>query len=223
MNIFNRAVVIVEILLLAVLLIIAAVVPNTVLERLSYTGQQAQAALQAGWPMSYVFFLVVDIVLIFLLILLLWLEVRPQGKKTVIVRSGSGTQAEVSTTSVEQSLQQRIGEISDVLKVRPTVRGKRGGVDVLLELETMPEIDIPSKIEAVSQAARDLVGSKMGLKITNMKVRIRQAPYGKVKPPPLPTVPPSTPVRPVEMAPALPEEPATEIKAEDTSPYGQNL
>jgi len=219
MNIFNRVVVVLEVLLLIILLIIAAVVPNTVLERLLYTMQQLQSALQVRWPMSYVLFLVVAIVLILLLVLLLWLELRPQGRKTVTVRTDSGTQAEVSTSSVEQSLQHRISEIADVLKVRPVVRGKRGGVDIVIDLETTPEIDIPTKMDEVSQVARELIESKMGLRITNVKVRVRQAPYGKVKAPPPPTTPPSITVEPV--GPETPEQSATQPTAEDSGPYSQ--
>jgi len=221
MNVFNRTVVILEILLLVVVLVIAAVVPRTVLPRVLYTVEQAQRVLLERWPSSYVLFLAVAIVLIFLLILLLWLELRPKAKKTVTVRGVKGTQAEISTSSVEQSLEYRIRDIGDVLKVRPTVRGKRGGVAVVIDLETTPEIDIPTKMEEVSQAARDVVEGKMGLKVSNIKVRISQAPYGRAKVPPRkPAVPPTMPFEPVDTE--KPEEPTTELKAEDSDPYSMS-
>ncbi|MBC7231687.1 MAG: alkaline shock response membrane anchor protein AmaP [Chloroflexi bacterium] len=216
MSAFNRAVVLLQILLLVVLLIISAVVPNTVLERLIYTLQQAQDTLVTRWPMSYVFFLVVDVLLIFLLIVLLWLEVRPQAKKTLTVRTISGTQAEVSTASVAQGLQYRLNEISDVFKVRPVVRGKRGGVDVLLDIETSAEIDIPSKVEEVSQAARDLIEHKMGLKVAKIKVQLKQVPHGRAKA--APPAPPAPQAMPPEAA--LPEQPETEQSAAP-DPYSQ--
>jgi len=219
MNVFNRTVVILEILLIVGVLIVAAVVPYTVLERLLYTVQQAQTVLLERWPISYVLFLLVAIVLIFLLILLLWLELRPRPKKTVTVRSVSGTQAEVSTSSVEQSLEYRIGDIGDVLKVKPTVRGKRSGVDIVIDLETTPEIDIPTKMEEVSQAARDVVEGKMGLKVSSIKVRIKQAPYGRAKVSPRPAVSTSMPSQPVTTE--QPEQPTAQSQ-EDTDPYGMS-
>jgi len=230
MKVFNRAVVILEILLLIVVLIIAAVVPSTVLEDVLYTTQQAQEALLIGWPRSYVLFLVVDMVLIFLLVVLLWLQLRPTVKKSVTIRSVSGAQAEVSTSSVEQSLEYHIGGIGDVLKVRPTVRGKRRGVDIVIDLEAMPEIDIPVKMEEVSRAAREIVEGKMGLKVANLKVRMRQVRHARAKAMgPAPAVP-TTPVVPAEpiVTPGVPfepagteisEEPPTELKTEDTDPY----
>jgi len=211
MNVFNRAVLIIVTLLLIVGLIVAAVVPFTILERLTYTLQLAYDSLQARWPWSYVPFLVVDVVLILVLIILLWLEVRPRAKKTLTVRTVTGTQAEVSAASVEQGLEHHISQLRDVYKVKPTVRGKRGGVDIVLELETVPEIDIPGKVDEVSQAARELVEGKMGLNVADLKVLLKQVSYGKAA-----RITPSTPAEPAPMpieAPsveAAPPQPTTE-------------
>jgi len=206
MNAFNRVVFVLLILLLIALLIITAVVPFTVLERLVYTLQQAQSVLQARWPWSYLVFLAVAIVLILVFLILLWFEVRPRTKKTLMVRTVGGTQAEVATSSVQQALQQRVSQLGDVFKVRPTVTGKGGGVDVVLELETPAEIDIPAKVDEVSQVARDLVENKMGLRVSKVKVLLKHGPYGKT--PPAATVAPVvTPVAPeVVEPPALPPE-----------------
>lgn len=182
MNVFNRVVVILEILLLILLLIVAAVVPNTVLERLLYTGELAKTSLESRWPVSYLLFLAVAVVLILLLVLLLWLELRPKAKKGITVRNVSGAKAEIGTASVEQSLQYRISEIADVLKVRPTVQAKRGAVSIQLDLEMNPDIDVPAKTAEVSQAARDVVEGKMGLKVADIKVRIKQVGHARAKP-----------------------------------------
>jgi hypothetical protein len=193
------------------------VVPFTVLERVIYTLQQAQAVLQARWPWSYLVFLAVDIVLVLLALVFLWLEVRPQAKKTLMVRTVSGTQAEVSTASVQQALQQRVSQLGDVFKVRPTVTGRGGGVDVLLELETPPEIDIPAKVDEVSQVARDLVESRMGLRVSRVKVLLKHGPYGKA--PPASSVAPAMPIE--TPTAAVPEAPAPEIKPGGTEAEGK--
>jgi len=214
MNVLNRAVVVLEVLLLVVLLIVMSIVPFTVLERLQNAVQQVQDTLQLDSPRSYLVFLLAAVLLIALLILLLWLEIRPQAKKSVTVRGRNGTEAVVSTSSVAQSLQYHIREVPDVFKVKPTVRGKRGGLDILLDLETKPEIDIPSKMEEVSQAARDLVESKMGLRIANIKVQVKNAPYGKVPEPQ--AAPPALPEVPTETV--TPEPAASDVTAESSEP-----
>lgn len=218
MNAFNRVVFILFILLLIAALIVAAVVPFTVLERFIYTLQEAQNLLQARWPWSYLVFLAAVILLILLGLILLWFEVRPRAKKTVMVRTVGGTQAEVSTASVQQSLQQRIGQLTDVYKVKPSVMGKGGGVDVLLELETPPEIDIPSKVDEVSQVARDLIESKMGLRVSKIKVQLKHGPYGKT-----PSVAPVSPVVTPVVTPevVMPAEPAPEVKPAETETFDQ--
>ncbi len=220
MNAFNRVVFILFILLLIAALIIAAVVPFTVLERFIYTLQEVQNVLEARWPWSYLVFLAAVILLVLLGLILLWLEIRPRAKKTVMVRTVGGTQAELSTASVQQSLQQRISQLNDVYKVRPTVTGKGGGVDVLLELETPPEIDIPSKVDEVTQVARDLIESKMGLRLSKVKVQLKHGAYAKTPPAAAPVVAPVvTPVVTPEVV--LPEEPAPEVKPADTETFGQ--
>lgn len=207
MNVFNRAVVILEILLLIVLLIVSAVFPTEVLDRLLYTLDLARSALVSGGLATYVFFLLAAIVLVLLLVALLWLELRPAPKKAVAVRNVSGTKADMSTASVEQSLQYRIGEIAEVLKVKPIVRGSRGGVKVAIDLETTPDIDVPAKAAEVAQAAREVVEGKMGLKVAGIKVHIRQAAYGKHKP--SAAAPPVATGVPGEPKPTSSPEPST--------------
>lgn len=217
MNTFNRVLLILLMLLLIVLLIITAVVPFTVLERLIYTLQLGQASLQARWPWSYLIFLGVDIVIILLAIFVLWLEVRPQAKKTLTVRTISGTQAEVATASVQQALVQEISNVPDVHKVRPVVSGKGGGVDVILDLETPAGIDIPSKVDEVSRTARGLVEERMGLRVAKIKVLLKHGPYGKApSAAPAPSYAPGPAVEPAEPEPQAPQN-----QAGGTEPYGQ--
>jgi uncharacterized alkaline shock family protein YloU len=167
--------------LLIVLLIVSAVVPNTVLNQFAHTIERAQSTLQIEWPRSYLIFLAVAIPLIFVLVLLLWLEIRPQSTNRVVVRGRDGTRTEVSTRSVAQTLQQHVDEVEDVFNVKASVRGTRGGVDVLLDLETTAEIDIPAKMDQVSRAARDLIESRMGLRVANIRVHVKPASYAGQK------------------------------------------
>jgi hypothetical protein len=180
---------------------------------MGYMVEQAQSALQLGWPRSYIVFLVVAIPVLFLLIVLLWLEIRPATSNKVIVRGRDGTRTEVSTSSVAQSLRLHVDEIEDVFNVKSTIRGKRGGMDIRLNLETTPEIDIPAKMEEVSKAARELIEGKMGLRIADIKVNVRQASYAAAKTPrPEPLAePPSAPAdvvlaEPLPDIPGIPEE-----------------
>jgi uncharacterized alkaline shock family protein YloU len=217
MRVFNRAVVILEIVLLIIVLIVAAVVPNTVLERMVYTVGEAQRLLQIDWPRSYIVFLLVDIGVIFLGLVLLWLEIRPQTMRVITVRTRGGAEAQVSPSSVAKSLEYHIADVSDISKARAVVRGMRTGVDISLDLETAPEIDIPSKMEEVSQASRDLIEGRMGLHVARIKVNVKQAAPGKVAAPmPKPTVEPSA-----EEGAEAAEQPETEFPPGEGDPYSE--
>jgi hypothetical protein len=96
-------------------------------------------------------------------------------------------------------------------------------VEVLLDLETTPEIDIPAKMEEVSQAARNLIEGKMGLRVADIKVRVKQASTGTAKkvaqptPPLVPEEPALTELPAAEDIPA--EESLPQPTADDTDPY----
>jgi hypothetical protein len=64
-----------------------------------------------------------------------------------------------------------------VVKVTPKIKPHRKAIDVELNLETAPDIDVPTKTEEVCEVARDVVEGRMGLKLRKIKVNIRHAPY----------------------------------------------
>jgi uncharacterized alkaline shock family protein YloU len=214
MNMFNRAVVILGVLLLIVVLIIAAVVPDVVLERILYTTDLAKGFLEARRPTSYLLFLLVDVVLVLVFVAWLWFELKPRPRKAVSVRNVSGAKAEMSTDSVEHSLQNRLIEIGDVLKARPIVRGRRGKVDIHVDLETAPGIDVPAKTAEVAQAARDVVEGKMGLKIGSIKIHVKQAAYGRTK---------AAPAAASEPTPMLPEPAVTNLEPVPAPTPGEDV
>jgi Ca2+/H+ antiporter len=219
-NIVNGLVTIVVLLALIVLLVLGALFPWTVLDTGIALLQQARVALEARWPLSYLIFLVVAILLVVLFVATLWFELRPKSRRTLSVSTAGGAEVEVDAKSVQQGLQARLIEIRDVLKVRPTVRGKRGGVDVLLELETSPDVDIPSKVDEVSLAAKELIQSRMGLTVSNLKVLIKHGPPGKWVPPaPAPVVTPESVYTPAVTAPG--DYAAEEQPPADTPPQSQ--
>lgn len=209
MNILNRIVSVILFLALIVVLVLGALFPWTVIDTAVATLQQLRTLLEARWPASYLVFLVVAIVLVLLFVATLWFELRPQSKRTLSVSTAGGAQVEVDANSVQKGLESRLTQIPNVYKVRPRVRGKRGSVDVMLELETAPEVDIPSKVDEVSMAAKELIQSRMGLNVANIKVLIKHGPPGKYVPPVVETVPGPV-VTPVSVPPVAPAaEPTT--------------
>ena len=46
-----------------------------------------------------------------------------------------------------------------------------------LDLETSPEVDVPTKTEEVCQVTKEAVEDKMGLTLRKVKVNIKHTPY----------------------------------------------
>ena len=59
----------------------------------------------------------------------------------------------------------------------PQVRTRGSAVDVQLDLQTSPDVDIPMKTDEVIALTRDVIQAQMGLQVNKIKVNIEHAPY----------------------------------------------
>jgi uncharacterized alkaline shock family protein YloU len=201
MNTFNRVVVVLLLLTTIIVTTVVLVVPRPVIEVLQEWLWNLDANLATFYPLTL---LVVGVALALLVdvicVVLLWLEFRRRRPGAIMVRSVSGGQAELTVDSVARRLEHNISQLEGVTFIKPDVWGKRGGVEVELDLETSPEVDVPTKTEEVCQVAREAIEDKMGLKLRKVKVNIKHAPY------------PAEPPMVSEQVPAVAEPP---IASED--------
>ncbi len=116
------------------------------------------------------------IVMVILLVMLLWLEVRPQRPKGVRIRTSDGS-AELDPSSISRRLEWHLDQLADVITVIPIVKSRGESVDINLEIETAPDIDVAMKTDEVVEVTRDLVEQDMGLKLGKLDVRMRHAPF----------------------------------------------
>lgn len=181
MNIFNRIVVILLLLTLLALVILVAVFP---IEAAGYAAQAIETArafvanLETAYYALYVAGRIALIaVAVILFGLLLWAELRPRRPKAVRVQTDTGSHATVTTDSVARRLSWHIDQLADVVSVTPQVTAHGKSVDVLLDLETSPEIDVPMKTDEVVAVAREVITERMGMQLGRIQVRIKHAPY----------------------------------------------
>ena len=59
----------------------------------------------------------------------------------------------------------------------PAVKSRGGAVDIRLEIETAPDIDIPMKTDEVVGVTREVIERDMGLKLGKLDVRMRCEPF----------------------------------------------
>jgi len=145
-------------------------------------------------PLGILFALTLDVVFI----LLITLEVRRPARGSIRVEKTAGGEVLISVASIADRLKYEIDQLSTVLRTRPEVSGKRGGVVVELDVETAAGINVPEKAEQIMEVAHRVVEEKMGLKMARPpKINLRAMPYPKT---------PKAPAAPQERPPALPAE-----------------
>ncbi len=178
MHTFNRVVVVLLLLVTIIFMTIVLVVPRPAIEVLQQWLWNLDTNLALVSPLVL---LVVGVALALLMdvicAVLIWLEFRRPRRGAIRVQSISGGEAELAVESVARRLERSLSRLDGVAMVQPNVWGKRGGVEVELDLETGPEVDIPTKTEAVCQVTREAIEDKMGLKLRRVKVNIKHTPY----------------------------------------------
>ncbi len=181
MNVFNRVVTVLVLLVLLSLVLLIAVFPVEVVSgiarSLETTGQALSALERAHfWP--YVVVRGASVLLAVVIFgLLFWAEIRPGRPKGVQVRTEAGSRALVTIDSVERRLAWHIDQLEDVISVTPHVFAQGRSVNVVLDLQTSPEIDVPAKTDEIVKLARQVLTERMGLQAGKIEAHIEHAAY----------------------------------------------
>jgi hypothetical protein len=113
-----------------------------------------------------------------ILLILLWLELRRHRKKSVRVDIEGGGRAKLSTSSVAQSLEYRIDELPGVREVKPKIKSRGKNVDVIIDLDTSPSVNIPVLSAKVVELCRDILEGQLGVNIHGkVQVNVKHEPY----------------------------------------------
>jgi HAMP domain-containing protein len=181
MNLLNRIVAILLWLLLLVVALLAAVQPLAAAEWLQQQGSALTDwlhAMQEGEPTSFlVGQAALGIGALLLFGTLLFLEFLSLRQRGVRMRTAEGSSVELDTASISRRLEWELDQLADVITVVPVVRSRGGSVDVRLEIETAPDVDIALKTDEVVDATRTIIGQDLGLKLGRLDVRMRTAPF----------------------------------------------
>lgn len=171
MNLFNRVVTTVVLLVVALTSVIVALAPQQVL-----TIVAEQLAIIKVTPQGQLFGLVVGVVIAIVCCLLIVAEVRrPATGSVALARLPEGV-AEFATESIALKLKHEIESLPDVRLVTPKVVSRGGQVDVEVAVQTSPDVDVPDKTSEVYQAIRTNM-DQMGLKLGKLRVNMRYSSY----------------------------------------------
>jgi len=180
-NLFNRLVAVVVWLVLLAGVIYLAVAPARV-----FTGVAARmggfAEQLAVWQTaSATNFLIgqiaVGLTALLLFGTLLWVELWPKRRRGVRVHTSEGGSVELDTQSIARRLVWHLDQLAEVITVIPDVKARGSAVDIRLEIETAPDIDVPMKTDEVVEVTRDIIEQELALKLGKLDVRMRHAPF----------------------------------------------
>ena len=109
--------------------------------------------------------------------MLLWLEVLALRRRGVRVRTAEGGSVEVETNSIGRRLEWHLDQLAEIITVVPMVKSKGLSVDIKLEIEAAPDVDVPMKTNEVVEVTRDIIEQDLGLKLGKLDVHMRCAPF----------------------------------------------
>jgi hypothetical protein len=184
-NIFNRVLVVLGLLVLGAVLVFGMLQPLLILQVL----EQTTAWLRNVMYNNYMLYLGVIAGALLLLLVILWLEFRRRRIRAVRVQQVSSGDVTLSVSSIAQSLEYYVNALTGVVRVKPTISGRGKAVNVALDVETVPDLDVPATTDEICRVARDVIEGRLGLQLRKIRANVKQAPYPKgTRPQPLPSV-----------------------------------
>ncbi len=227
MNVFNKVVVILLLLVATILIPLILIFPEQTEYALRYAADVIRAnldwlnSLQPATQVGVRLLLAMVGMIVFLIgLLLLVLEIFRIRRKTVRLRDKSG---ELMVDSVTEHLSYHLDLLPDVLRVRPRVKSRGKNVRATIYVETPPEVNVPERSAEVRETARQVLEDQLGLDTKGqIKVVVRPVAYPKIsraerQPARVerPIAPPIAPVEPV----AEKEKEFPSLEEEYVSPF----
>lgn len=176
MNVFNRIVMIILIIALIAGGVYLLLRPMDVLN----FGASGIKVLQDQVYSSrfFLFFAIGVGILLFILLLLFWLEVKRVHFRVARVQTKGKSNAWLGIQSIAQSLEYRIDELAGVRSVKPKVTSFGRDVEVFIGLDASPAVNVVALTDQVTQVCSDVIETQLGLKIRGkVLIHVSQEPY----------------------------------------------
>jgi hypothetical protein len=126
-------------------------------------------------------------------------ELVPRDRGEVKVTGLQVGDAVLTTAAIGQRIEEAVNEVPNVSDVRATVRTKRQGVTVALDLHVDPDANLAAVTDAACEAARDVLIEKVHVELMapprarlhyrELRLKGRSTPSGGMMPPSAPDAP----------------------------------
>lgn len=181
MNTFNRVLLVVLLLVAISLCTLVLVFPVPVLQTVGTNAQVlAETLSTVTAPLRLVLGILAALVLNIILIVFIILELRRPKRKAIKVEQLAGGQVLVNVGSVADRLRYEVDLLPGVLRTKPLVTSKKGGVVVELGVEAAAGINISESAVLIVERVQDVIENKLGLRMARPpKVQLRTVSYPK--------------------------------------------
>ncbi len=184
MSILNRIVAALFWLLLLIAFTIVAVAPFWVFTQLQHILDSFQSAVAQWYATNPTNFIIgqatMGVAALLVFGLLFWLTAIWGQSRGVRIRTTDGISAELDVHSISRRLEWHLEQVAEISNVVPIVKARGGAVEIRLEVEVAPEVDIPMKTDEVLILTRDVIEEIIGLKLGKLDVHLRCAPIETV-------------------------------------------
>jgi len=184
MEFLNRLVAAAVFLLLLIFAIIFSVAPFAAIDTLQEYLAYCRSSLEQWQSASPTNFIIgqatLGIAALLIFGLLSWLTVLGRQNRGVIIHTTDGSLAELDTNSITRRLEWHLEQVAEVNNVLPAVKARGGAVDIRLEIEVDPDVDIPMKTDEIVLLTRSVIEETIGLRLGKLDVHLRCAPMEQV-------------------------------------------
>ncbi|NLD43393.1 MAG: hypothetical protein GX657_07855 [Chloroflexi bacterium] len=177
MRVYNRVVVTLASVLVAVVAVVFLITPARVLNTLDNTLTRFTGGVTGGgayWTVT----VIVAVLVVLLALAVVALEVTPRRQQRVRIRAQGRGNARLRVDSVAQTLEYRIDELEGVRKVVPRLTSHGKDIAVLLEVDASPNANVPALSDLIIDRTIRILEGELGLQIHGrVNLDISHEPY----------------------------------------------
>ena len=178
MNTVNRILVVLGVLAALVVCTALFLVPLPILRAVAQGVTGLARALEGVRPVVRIGLgILFALAWVVICVLFLILELRRPRPKMVRLERVGGGEVEVSLGTVAEHIAYEVDQLSGVVRARPRVSVRRGGVVVEIDVDSAGDVEVPARAAQVIDVVKRVVEEKVGVKLAGPpKVRLRAAP-----------------------------------------------
>lgn len=212
MNTFNRAVVVLLLLITIPVCTAVLVVQIPILNTVSGWIADLSTMLEGvRWFIRLSIGIILGLIWLAFSVFLLILEFRRPKTKTVRLDKIDGGQVEVSLKTISDRVEHDINRLPGVMQARPQVSARRGGVVVKVDVDIAGDTAVPARASQIVEAVRRAVEEQVGIKMSKPpQVKVHATPATTSEAPPQISQTSQTPQfsQPTPSPPSEPTEPS---------------